>query len=182
LLASLKPGIIAQASDMSFQDLGKSPLAPKIRPPSRSNNRNRDPPPPKEQPTPKSALDQISEALKHHQRDRNVLKEQSLISHSTTVPRYNSTTCLSAFSKLNDEIVQFQKMVNELQRIIECDVMTPEDQWRYVHRKENGKYFYVSILTVADPEFAYCCNLHKTQTPIWLSKLSIALGIRRILQ
>ena len=126
---------------MSFQDLGKSSLTPKIKPPPRSNNRNRDPPPPKEIPTPKSALDQISEALKHHQRDRNVLKEQSLISHSTTVPRYNSTASLSAFSKLNDEIVQFQKMVNELQRIIECDVMTPEDQWRYVHRKEMASTF-----------------------------------------
>ena len=166
---------------MSFQDLGKSSLAPKIRS-SPKSNRNRDPPP-KEQPNPMAALDQISEALMHHQRDRNILKQQSLISHSTTVPRYNSPTCLSAFSKLNDEIVQFQKMVNELQKIIECDVMTPEDQWRYVIAlKMSNNFKLCSSQTIDDPEFAYCCNQRKILTPIWLSKSSIAPGTRRILQ
>lgn len=113
---------------MSFRDVGKKSLTPQVRVPTR-RNRQRDPPP-SEQVDPKSALDQISEALTLHKRDRNVMKQKSLTSHSTTVPRYDSLGNLSAFSRLNDEIVQFQKMVNELNLIVDSDVMTPGDQWR----------------------------------------------------
>lgn len=114
--------------EMSFRDVGRSSLAPIISSPRRTNKRRNCPP--REQPSPSSSLHQIAEALKDHERGRHVLKEQCLISHSTTVPRYNSPSCVSAFSKLNDEIVQFQKMVNELHKVVDSDVMTPEDQWR----------------------------------------------------
>jgi hypothetical protein len=113
---------------MSFRDVGKTSSTPKVSfPPQR--NRQRDPAP-QEQVDPKLAVDQISEALKLHERDRHVLKEKGLMAHSTTVPRYDSLTSLSAFSRLNDEIVQFQKMVNELHVMVDSDVMTPGDQWR----------------------------------------------------
>ncbi len=88
---------------MSFRDVGKNPLPPKVSLPPQKN-RQRDPPPPA-QVDPKVAVDQISEALKLHERDRNVLKEK---------------------------IVQFQKMVNELHLMVDSDVMTPGDQWRLV--------------------------------------------------
>ena len=103
-------------------------MSPKVRRRSQ-RNRHRDPPP-QEHVDPRLAFDQISEALKLHERDRHVLKAKSLMSHSTTVPRYDSLGSLSAFSRLNDEIVQFQKMVNELHLIVDNDVMTPGDQWR----------------------------------------------------
>jgi ethanolamine utilization protein EutQ (cupin superfamily) len=83
-----------------------------------------------EQISPKLVFDQISEALDHHQQERHVLKEKLLINHATTVPRYNSEKNLSAFSKLSDEIVKFQKLTNDLQAIVNQDMMTPEDQWK----------------------------------------------------
>ena len=113
---------------MSFRDVGRSSLSPKVSRPSQ-RNRQRDPPP-QEHVDPKLAFDQISEALKLHERSRHVLKEKFFMSYSTTVPRYDSLGSLSAFSRLNDEIVQFQKMVNELHLIVDSDVMTPGDQWR----------------------------------------------------
>lgn len=100
--------------------------------PPRKNILERDQPPHIEQPSPKSPMDQIAQALEDHRQVHNVRKEKSLISTSTTVPRYSSPSRKSAFSMLNDEIVQFQKLVNDLQRTIDIDVMTPEDQWRWV--------------------------------------------------
>jgi len=86
----------------------------------------------KEQPSPKSLVEQIDGALTDHNRGRNVLKEQGLTEQSNTVRRYNTPRKRrTAFSKLNDEIVQFQKMVNELKKGTANDVMTPEDQWRF---------------------------------------------------
>jgi hypothetical protein len=113
---------------MSFRDMGTSPSAPIY---------ENSPPrnvwtacPPLEHPSPKSPIDQINEAIQHHKQAHNLLKEQSLISLSTTVPRYDNRSRLSAFSKLNDEIVHFQKMVNDLEKIADADIMTPGEQWR----------------------------------------------------
>ena len=110
---------------MSFHDVGRTSLKSR----ARRSRRLRDLPA-QEKLTPKEAFDQISEALRHHEEGRSVLKEESLIKNSTTVPRYGSNGSISTFSRLNDEIVQFQKMVNELSSIIESDVTTPLDQWR----------------------------------------------------
>lgn len=144
---------------MSFRDVGRSHLASRSRvepaPLSVSNSANheRASSPPQEkvivsstparrssdhearqQPErrPASPIDQIAAALQLHDRERSYRSERKLIQQSTTVPRYDIAKSLrmSAFSRLNDEIVQFQKLVNDLQEIVDTDVLTPEDQWR----------------------------------------------------
>lgn len=143
--------------DMSFRDVGRSHLTSRNRvapaPLSVSNSANRElsPSPPPEkvvstptrrrsdhearqqpEPCPASPIDQIAAALQLHDRERSYRSERKLIQQSTTVPRYDIAKSLrmSAFSRLNDEIVQFQKLVNDLQEIVDTDVLTPEDQWR----------------------------------------------------
>jgi hypothetical protein len=115
---------------MSFKDVGKKPSAQATLQNISIDFKQNSDPAMSEQISPKLVFDQISEALKHHQQDRNVLKEKSLINHSTTVPRYSSEKNLSAFSKLSDEIVKFQKLTNDLKSVIDQDIMTPEDQWK----------------------------------------------------
>mmetsp|Transcript_24411 Transcript_24411/g.36223 ORF Transcript_24411/g.36223 Transcript_24411/m.36223 type:complete len:303 (-) Transcript_24411:227-1135(-) len=86
---------------------------------------------PDEQPSPDFCVDQINNALHDHKRERNFLKEKGLMEQANTMERYNTPRKRrTAFSNLNDEIVQFQKIVNDLHRATENDVKTPEEQWR----------------------------------------------------
>ena len=115
---------------MSFQDFGKRSRAVDQRMPKRQSPVKRLPST-EQQPSPTLTLDVIEDAIKAHELERNIAKERSFIESSTTVSRYEHTK-RSAFSKLNDEIVQFQKMVTDLQRYVDAEVTTPKDQWRYV--------------------------------------------------
>jgi hypothetical protein len=115
---------------MSFQDFGKRSRAVDHRTPKRPSPVKR-PPSTEHQPSPTLTLDVIDDAIKAHELERNSAKERSFIESSTTVSRYEHTK-RSAFSKLNDEIVHFQKMVTDIQRYVDAEVTTPEDQWRYV--------------------------------------------------
>mmetsp|Transcript_22827 Transcript_22827/g.25162 ORF Transcript_22827/g.25162 Transcript_22827/m.25162 type:complete len:149 (+) Transcript_22827:186-632(+) len=74
--------------------------------------------------------EQIDGALIDKNRERQTRKEKELVEQSNTVQRYNTPRKRrTAFSKLNDEIVQFQKMINELKKGMANDVATPESQW-----------------------------------------------------
>lgn len=86
----------------------------------------------RQQPSPKSLVDQIDGALQDHFQQRSSLKQQYHIEQSNTMERYTTPRKRrSAFSNLNDEIVQFQKVVNDCSKLLP-QVQTPEEQWRCV--------------------------------------------------
>ena len=71
---------------------------------------------------------QIDGALHQHKKDRGWRKEQSLTEQSTTVGRGRAK---NSFAKLSEDIIQFQKMVRELETVTAASfIQTPESQWK----------------------------------------------------